>query len=93
MGFAQRARKLTLGLSATLRVLSKGKAQVVILASDLAPNSKSEIAAAAQAAKVPVYVIAEKNAFGKLFDRREVGIIGVVDANFAKAVREIISQK
>ena len=90
LGFAHRARKLTPGLSATLRMLSKGKLQAIILASDLGKNTKSEIDFAAKNAKVPVFIFADKDTFGEFFARKEVGVIGIADANFAKSICELM---
>ncbi|MFQ5752178.1 MAG: L7Ae/L30e/S12e/Gadd45 family ribosomal protein [bacterium] len=90
LGFAQRARKLTLGMSSTLRSLHKGKTHAVILATDISKNTASKIEMTIREYNVPVYIHSTKDVFGQFFGRREVGIIGITDASFAKSISKML---
>lgn len=90
LGFAHRARKLTLGQTSTLRSLAKGRMKAIILASDVSENSESKIKSTAVHRKVAVLTGSTKAEFGRLFGRDEVGIIGILDASFAKSVTDIL---
>lgn len=90
LGFAHRARKLTLGMTSTLRSLKKGRTQLLILAFDVSDNVQSKIRLAAKENRVAILTYGTKDAFGQLFGRNEVGIIGVDDAGFAGSLQEIL---
>lgn len=91
MGFAQRARKLTLGMDATLQAIRKNKLRAVILAEDLSENARHKIEAAAKPASVPRYIFGTKRAFASALGRGETGIIGIIDDTFAKSIFEIVN--
>lgn len=89
LGFADRARKLSFGMSATLKALQKGKAHGVILALDVSANTKVKIEHTAKLKKVSVIHCGSKNDFGQRFGREELGVIGILDASFARAIKSI----
>ncbi|MFQ5602671.1 MAG: L7Ae/L30e/S12e/Gadd45 family ribosomal protein [bacterium] len=91
LGFANRARKLTLGMSATQKGLQRGKIYLVILAEDLSPNAAMKIHELTEPLNIAVFPCSTKNELGKLFGRNEVGIVGVGDTQFAKSIREIMA--
>ncbi len=88
--FALRARKVTLGMEATLNAIRKGKCQVIILAKDLSENSKTKIVEQAEALSLPVFTFSTKDEFGLICGRDEVGIMGIVDPSFAKGIRDCL---
>ncbi len=89
LGFAHRARKLSLGMTSTLNLLKKGKTQAIILASDASKNADRKFMTLAVQKKVPIFRCGTKSQFGEFFGREEVGIIGIDDASFAKAIQKI----
>ena len=93
LGFAYRARKLTIGMSATVGSIKSRKAHAVILASDVSDNAGSKIRSAAETIGLPVHRIGTKDDFGRLFGRGDVAIIGVTGRTFAKSVSEILNQR
>ena len=84
LGFAHRARKLSLGTSATLAGIKSRKVLSVVLASDLAENTRSKIEKAAKAQRIPIYCFGTKAEFGHFFKCKDVGVIGVLDKSFAQ---------
>ena len=86
LGFANRARKLTLGMTSTLRSYKMGKVSLVLLASDLSENASQKIKASLET-KIPIMNYGTKDLFGQAFGRREVGIVGVTDPQFAKSIQ------
>ncbi|MFQ6115239.1 MAG: L7Ae/L30e/S12e/Gadd45 family ribosomal protein [bacterium] len=88
LGFAQRAGKLTLGMTPTLNAIRKEETRTVVLATDISENSKSKIEETAKAHDIPVFMCGTKDEFGQIFGRNEIGIIGISDASFAIAIRE-----
>jgi ribosomal protein L7Ae-like RNA K-turn-binding protein len=88
LGLAHRAHKLSFGASATLTALQKGKARGVILALDISDNTRVKIENAAQTKHVPVIRFGSKNSLGSRFGREELGVIGVLDNEFAKGIKK-----
>lgn len=89
LSLAARARKLALGSSAVLAALRKGKVQLIFLATDASPNLARKIRH--HAGQCPVVVYGTKSEFGELFFRSELGVIGVLDKNFASGMRSAIA--
>ncbi len=90
LGFANRAGKVTLGMTSTIGNLRKRKVQTLILATDLADNAEFTIKSNARNQNVPIFTCCTKDEFGQLFGRNEIGIIGIIDANFAKSINKIL---
>lgn len=90
LGFAQRARKLTLGMSATTAALKKRHAKVVIIALDTSGKIGDKVDKLAKMTKTPVFHYGKKEGFGLLFGRRKVGIMSLTDSEFAKAIVNIL---
>lgn len=87
--FAHRARKLTFGMSGTLNSLKKGKTNAIILANDLAQNAENKLKPLLSKKRTPIFRCGTKKQLGDFFGREELGIIGVGDASFAKAIQKI----
>jgi len=86
LGFAHRARKLSLGTSATLAGIMSRKVQSVVLALDLSENTRSKIEKAARLQRIPIYCFGKKGEFGHFFKCKDVGVIGVLDKSFSQGV-------
>lgn len=90
LGFAQRARKLLVGMNATESALQSGRARVVIVASDTSKNTETNVRELAAARNIPVFRCGTQDTLGQVLGRRQVGVIGIADANFAKSIRQIL---
>lgn len=90
LGFAHRARKLSLGMDSALQAVTKGRAKVVLLADDLSEMTRRKFELAAMPFKVPIRTCGSKAAYGRALGREETGIIAVTDAMFAKSIVEIL---
>ncbi len=90
LGFANRARRLTLGMHATLSGIHKKKIYLVLMANDLGKNSESKIINEIPNV-VPVYKFSSKEQLSRLFGRKELGIVGVADQSFATSIKKILT--
>lgn len=93
LGLCRRAGKLTMGNDAVIDDILKGKAYLVIFASDLSDNTKKGILSAAKLRGVKVLTTdADKfqlgNAVGKY-----CAVISVNDRGFAKRLCELTAEK
>ncbi|MFQ5677091.1 MAG: ribosomal L7Ae/L30e/S12e/Gadd45 family protein, partial [bacterium] len=87
--FAHRARKLTFGMTGTANSLRKGKTRVIVLANDLAQNAENKLKPLLSQKRVPIFRCGTKKQLGDFFGRAEIGIIGIDDISFAKAIQKI----
>ncbi len=87
LGLANRARLLSIGMTATVKTIKYRETQLVILAEDLSPNAAKKITEAARKKRIPVLSLSTKDTLGQRLGRNEVGIIGVNDAGFAVSLR------
>ncbi len=84
LGFANRARKITLGMQATLQGMRKKRVHVVLLASDLAGNSAEQIRKAGKGNALRTF--STKEELSRFFGRRDPGIIGILDREMARSI-------
>jgi len=87
---ANKAGKLSFGYDATERSCRSGKASLVCLATDLGKSSKKGFHRISSANNVAVKEIGTKKDFGRILNRREVGIISVNDKNFADGILKFL---
>ena len=84
MGFAARARKLASGYNTCVFTMEKRKVFLLIIAEDLADNSKKKIISAAERTKTKYRV------FGKMTGNEGKGIFALTDKNFADVISKEI---
>lgn len=90
LGLAHRARRLTLGSTATLSGLDRGRVHLVIVATDVGRNTETKIRRRAASAGVPFCRVASKNGLGAILGRNELGVVGVTDPSFAGSLKGIL---
>ena len=88
LGMAQKAGKAASGGLAVQNALKSGKAQLLAVACDAAPNTKKELYALAQAAGVPVTEVLDKDTMGHAIGKAQRTAVAVLDANFAKMLQQ-----
>ena len=87
---ARKARKLKSGHDACERSCFSNDAKLLIYASDLAEKRKKHLLDLANANNVKIIEYGSKPLFGREFKIRDIGIICIEDANFAKGILRLI---
>ena len=90
MGFAARARKIVNGYNTCVFTMEKGKVRLLIIAEDLAENSKKKMIAAAGRLKVEYRVFGDSEEMSHMTGTAGKGIFGITDENFAKVISKEI---
>ena len=91
LGFCSKAGKMSYGMDASVESIKKGKASLIIAASDVSPKSLKETTFNAEKEKVKVTVLGDtdmqtlSHAIG-----RKCGILSVNDKGFAEAVDKLV---
>jgi ribosomal protein L7Ae-like RNA K-turn-binding protein len=92
LGFALRARKLSIGMTATIAALKKKQLELVILAEDISENGYRKIKYATEETGVEVCRTGTKSELGQFLNRAEVGVLGIKCANFSKSIKNILNK-
>ena len=83
LGMAQKAGKAASGDVAVRGALKSGKAKLLVLAEDAAPNSKKELRYLAEQAGVPVVELLTRAELGYAIGKAQRAAIAIIDNNFA----------
>lgn len=93
LGIARRAARLSLGNDAAVESLRKGKAKLILIASDLSPRSARGIRFAAEEEEVALATAdATIDEISMALGKR-TGIIAVNDAGFAKKMHALCTNE
>lgn len=84
LGLAQRAGKAVSGDFAVKESLKGGKARLLILAADIAPNTKKELLFLAEEAGVPVMEGMAKVELGEAIGKAPRASVAITDSNFVR---------
>lgn len=84
LGLAQRAGKAVSGDFAVKEALKGGKAKLLILASDIAPNTKKELLFLAEEAGVQVIEGETKAELGEAIGKAPRASVAITDGNFVR---------
>lgn len=87
LGLAQRAGKLASGDFAVKAALKSGKAKLMVLAADAAPNSKKEMYYLAEQANIPVLEALTREELGHVIGKVQRTAVVILDNNFAKMLQ------
>ncbi len=83
LGMAQKAGKAASGDVAVRAALKSGKAKLMVLAKDVAPNSKKEMLFLAEQAGVPVLELLSRAELGYAIGKAQRAAVAITDSNFA----------
>lgn len=84
LGMARRAGRVAIGLDASVRALRRGRARLVVLATDLSPGTAGKVLR--ETGDVPVIRPGRKDAMGRAIGRLEAGVLAITDDGFSKAL-------
>ena len=89
LGLAQKAGKIAAGDMAVLTAIKKGKAKLILIASDIAPSVKKELEAELDHSVIPVYVWEDKIYLGSIIGKSKRGALAVLDKGFADVIEKL----
>ena len=86
LGLAQKAGKISSGDLGVKDALSGGKAKLLIIAADAAPNTVKELNYLAAKASVPVISCLQRAALGLCIGKAPRAAVAVLDKGFAELI-------
>lgn len=88
LGLAQKAGKVASGDFAVRSALKSGKAKLLIVAADAAPNSKKDMYYLAEVAGVEVLELLTRDQLGFAIGKAQRTALAITDFNFAKMLKK-----
>ena len=88
LGLAQKAGKVASGDFAVRSALKSGKAKLLIVAADAAPNSKKDMDYLAEVAGVEVIELLTRDELGFAIGKAKRTALVITDNNFAKMLKK-----
>lgn len=92
MGFAAKARKIVNGYNTCVFTMEKRKVKLLIIAADLAENSKKKMISAAKKYNVEYRIFGDSDEMSRMTGTVGKGIFGITDENFANVISKEIDQ-
>lgn len=90
MGFASKAGKIASGTNTCIFTMAKGKARLLIIACDMAENSKEKLISAARQNDVEYRIFGHADDLAHYTGRYGAGAFAVTDNNFAEVIAQTI---
>ena len=88
LGLAQKAGKVASGDFAVRSALKSGKAKLLVVAEDAAPNSKKDMYYLAEIAGVEVVELLTRDELGYAIGKAKRTAVVITDTNFAKMINK-----
>ena len=88
LGLAQKAGKVASGDFAVRSALKSGKAKLLVVAEDAAPNSKKDMHYLAEVAGVEVVELLTRDELGYAIGKAKRTAVVITDTNFAKMINK-----
>ena len=88
LGLAQKAGKVASGDFAVRSALKSGKAKLLVVAEDAAPNSKKDMYYLAEVAGVEVVELLTRDELGYAIGKAKRTAVVITDINFAKMINK-----
>ena len=90
MGLAAKAGKIAAGTNTCIFTMAKGKAGLLIIAEDIADNSREKLMTAARQNEVEVRVFGQADDLAHYTGKYGAGAFCVTDSNFAEVIVQTI---
>lgn len=88
LGLAQKAGKLASGDVAVRIAVKSGKAKLLLVAADAAPNSKKDMYYLAEMAGIPVLELLNRDELGAAIGKAKRTAVAVTDRNFVNMIKK-----
>lgn len=90
MGFAAKARKIVNGYNTCVFTMEKRRIRLLVIAEDLAENSKKKMISAANKYNVEYRIFGDSDEMSHMTGTEGKGIFGITDENFANVISKEI---
>ena len=92
LGLAYRAGKLTLGEESIIRDIQKRRAKLVLIASDIGPNTKSKLTERCNFYNVPFRIVDNRDIISQAIGKSGRVAIAILDSGFANKITSLLDE-
>jgi len=87
LGFAARARKLVMGMTAVSQAIRKKNTHLVVLDRETSPSTRKKIEGLSRSSGIPLYTYDEKP-LEQIVGKVNCKCVAVIDSEFARSIRK-----
>lgn len=90
IGLAYRARKCSLGEETILKDIRQNKAKLVLLASDIGPQTRKKITNKCKTYEVPFLIVDDRETLSNAIGKSQRVAVAILDAGFATKIKSLL---
>ncbi|APC48593.1 YlxQ family RNA-binding protein [Virgibacillus halodenitrificans] len=90
IGLAYRARKCSLGEETIVKDIQQKKAKLVLVASDIGPQTKKKITDKCKTYKVPFEIVDDRETLSHAIGKSQRVAVAILDAGFAEKIKSLL---
>ncbi|RDW17800.1 YlxQ family RNA-binding protein [Oceanobacillus chungangensis] len=90
IGLAYRARKCSLGEELIVKDIQNQRAKLVLLASDIGPQTKKKLMDKCSYYNVPVVIVDDRETLSNAIGKSQRVAVGILDAGFATKIQSLL---
>lgn len=90
LGLAMRAGKIVSGEELVLKEVRSGKAQLVLLATDVAKNTEKKISDKCSTYQIPILRYGTRHELGNAIGKAERVVIAITDSGFSRSLQKLV---
>ncbi|WP_404459508.1 YlxQ family RNA-binding protein [Oceanobacillus kapialis] len=90
IGLAYRARKLSLGEEAIVKDIRQNRAKLVLLASDIGPQTKKKLTDKCKSYNVPYEIVDDRETLSQAIGKSQRVAVAILDAGFATKIQSLL---
>ncbi|PAV30039.1 50S ribosomal protein L7ae [Virgibacillus profundi] len=90
IGLAYRARKCSLGEETIVKDIQQNKAKLVLLASDIGPQTRKKLTDKCKFYEVPIEIVDDRETLSHAIGKSHRVAIAILDAGFATKIKSLL---
>ncbi|QKY69062.1 YlxQ family RNA-binding protein [Lentibacillus sp. CBA3610] len=90
VGLAYRARKCSLGEETIVKDIQQKKAKLVLLASDIGPQTRKKITDKCNSYEIPYKIVDDRETLSNAIGKSQRVAVAILDAGFAAKIRTLL---
>ncbi|MGX4669270.1 YlxQ family RNA-binding protein [Cerasibacillus sp. JNUCC 74] len=92
LGLAFRAGKCTLGEEAIIKDIRTNRAKLILLASDIGPQTKKKLTDKCKTYEIPYAIVDDRETLSKAIGKTQRVAIAILDEGFAVKLRSLLGE-
>ncbi|MFD1171882.1 YlxQ family RNA-binding protein [Oceanobacillus picturae] len=90
IGLAYRARKISLGEEAIVKDIRQNRAKLILLASDIGPQTKKKLTDKCKSYNVPYEIVDDREILSQAIGKSQRVAVAILDAGFATKIQSLL---